>query len=106
MGGRFGMNGNEGDHPAGAGLTDEAIRHAVRGEELAAAGNIDDAVMAFREAVSIDPGLAGAHHTLGLLLRRCQCRVMPSRAGNIASEPGRNNLLIEEPERWRWARCR
>lgn len=49
---------------------EQAISHAVRGEQLAAGGKLDEAVSAFREAASIDPQIAGIHHNLGLLLRR------------------------------------
>ncbi len=65
------MNRRERRRPAkeakGAG---KAADHGFRGEQLAGEGKIDEAIEAFRRAISIDPQYAAAHHNLGVLLRR------------------------------------
>ncbi len=54
----------------GAGKGEKAAGHGLRGEQLAAKGKIDEAIEAFRQAVSTDPQNAAAHHNLGVLLSR------------------------------------
>ena len=54
----------------GTGKGDKAVSHGIRGEQLAGEGKIDEAIEAFRRAISIDPQYAVAHHNLGVLLRR------------------------------------
>lgn len=46
-----------------------AIRHGVRGEQLAAEGKIEESMAAFRQAVATDPDYADAYYNLGVLLR-------------------------------------
>ena len=49
---------------------EEAASHCFKGEQLAREGKIDEAIQAFRQAISVDPGYAVAHYNLGVLLRR------------------------------------
>jgi tetratricopeptide (TPR) repeat protein len=48
----------------------KATSLCLRGEKLAEIGKIEEAISAFREAVSIDSKNAVAHHNLGLLIRQ------------------------------------
>ena len=48
----------------------KAASHCFKGEQLAREGKIDEAIQAFRRAISIDPQYATAHHNLGVLLRQ------------------------------------
>jgi tetratricopeptide (TPR) repeat protein len=50
-------------------MSDKAADHGTRGERLAGEGKIDEAIEAFRQAVSIDPQFAAAYYNLGVLLR-------------------------------------
>jgi len=48
----------------------KAASHGLKGEQLSKEGKIDEAIQAFRKAISIDPRYAVAHYNLGVLLRR------------------------------------
>ena len=54
----------------GTGKRDKAANPGFRGEQLAGEGKIDEAIEAFRRAISIDPQYAPAHNNLGVLLRQ------------------------------------
>jgi tetratricopeptide (TPR) repeat protein len=47
----------------------KAASHCFKGEQLAREGKIDEAIQAFRQAISVDPGYAAAHYNLGNFLR-------------------------------------
>ena len=45
----------------GSGKSGKAASHGIRGEDLAVEGKIDEAIKAFRRAISIDPYYAKGH---------------------------------------------
>ena len=71
---RFRMNMRERRRQAkeakGASKGGKAAEHGLRAEQLAGEGQIEEAIKAYQQAISIDPQYAVAHHNLGVLLRQ------------------------------------
>ena len=71
---RFRMNRRERRRQAkeakGASKGGKAAEHGLRAEQLAGEGQIEEAIKAYQQAISINPQFAAAHHNLGVLLRR------------------------------------
>jgi len=54
----------------GGSKASKAVRQGFRGEQLAADGNIDEAITVFQRAVQLDENYADGHYNLAVLLRQ------------------------------------